>query len=227
MNPKPIKKTKVNDNKQTVRRAWRFIDEAQHVWHVMFSEARRNQSRVQLPKKSDPRPIQWDTPINKDDPSTWVFVTLSVMVNHPPGWASTDFMRTRFDGNNFWAVNTDGELRNPEEGAPFRTEDGGKTITVNETHRDEFLLASSVFPQAITTDARVNTHELACVLKLDDFPNALNSLVVSMFEIGETDPWFPVMEAIHNLQDDPTFESIEAVKDAIDKAIDETVMFEA
>lgn len=227
MNPKSIKKTKVNDNKLTVRLAWSFIDEAQHVWHVVFSEARRNQSRVQLPKQGDPRPIQWDTPINKEDPSTWVFVTLSVMRNHAPGWASTDFVRTRFDGEDFWEVTPDGELRSREVGAAFHSENGGKTITVNETHRDKFLLASSVFPQAITADAHVDTHKLACVLRIDDFPNALNSLVTSMFEIGETDPWFPVKEAIHNLQGNPSFESILSVKDAIDKAVDETVLFEA
>ena len=227
MNAKPLKKTKVNDNKRTVRNAWSFIDEATHAWDTMFATARRNNSRVRIPNESDPVGVPWDEPINKEDPNTWVFVTLTTMGDVVPGWASEAFTRTRFDGENFWRVNwADGELIKPERGAAFHLEDDGFTITVNEQWRDEFLLVSPVFPQPLTTDARVTTHNLMRALRLDGFANTAHSLMNSLFDIGETDPWFPVKEAIRNLQGNPTLEAIEAVQDAIDKAVDETVVFE-
>lgn len=228
MNPKPNKKTNVNDNKHTVRLAWSFIDEVTHEWDKMFTKARRNNSRVRLPKETGPKGIPWDEPINKEDPNTWVFVTLTTMGEVVPGWASTSFDRTRFDGEDFWLVRwDDGELIKPEKGAAFHLEDDGFTVTVNKPWRDEFLLASSVFPQPLTTDKDINTHNLMGTLRDDDIPNTVHSLVNSLFGIGETDPWFPAQEAISNLQLNPSLESILAVEDAINKAIDETVSFEA
>lgn len=64
-------------------------------------------------------------------------------------------------------------------------------------------------------------------LRNDGFPNTVHSLINSLFGIGETDPWFPVKEAIRNLRSNPSLESILAAEDAINKAIDETVLFEA
>jgi hypothetical protein len=228
LNPKPVKKTKVNDNKHTVRLAWSFIEKANHEWNKMFTTARHNNSRVRLPKETDTKGIPWDEPINKEDPNTWVFVTLTTMGEVVPGWASESFDRTRFDGEDFWLVRWDnGELIKPEKGAAFHLEDDGFTVTVNEQWRDEFLLASSVFPQPLTTDKDINTHNLMGTLRNDGFPNTVHSLINSLFGIGETDPWFPVKEAIRNLRSNPSLESILAAEDAINKAIDETVLFEA
>jgi hypothetical protein len=227
LNPKPVKKTKVNDNKHTVRLAWSFIEKANHEWDKMFTTARRNNSRVRIPQESDPRGIPWDEPINKEDPNTWVFVTLTTMGEVISGWASESFDRTRFDGEDFWLVRWDnGELIEPEKGAAFHLEDDGFTVTVNEPWRDEFLLASSVFPQPLTTDKGINTHDLMGTLRIDGFPNTADSLMTSLIGIGECDPWFPVQEAIHALQWNPALDAIHAAEVAINKAIDETVSFE-
>lgn len=228
MNPKPVKKTKVNDNKHTVCLAWSFIEKANHEWDKMFTTARHNNSRVRLPKESDPRGIPWDEPINKEDLNTWVFVTLTTMGEVVPGWASDSFDRARFDGEDFWLVRWDnGELIEPEKGAAFHLEDDGFTVTVNEPWRDEFLLVSSVFPQPLTTDKDINTHDLMGTLRIDGFPNTAHSLMTSLIGIGECDPWFPAQEAIHALQWNPTHDAIHAAEVAINKAVDETVSFEA
>ena len=228
MNPKPVKKTKVNDNKHTVRLAWSFIEKANREWDKMFTTARHNNSRVRIPQESDTRGIPWDEPINKEDPNTWVFVTLTTMGEVVPGWASESFDRTRFDGEDFWLVRWDnGELIEPEKGAAFHLEDDGFTVTVNEPWREKFLLASSVFPQPLTTDKDINTHNLMSTLRGDGFPNTVHSLANSLFGIGETDPWFPAQEAIHALQWNPTHNAIHAAEVAINKAVDDTVSFEA
>lgn len=228
MNPKPVKKTKVNDNKLTVRLAWSFIEKANREWNKMFTTTRHNNSRVRIPQESDPRGIPWDEPINKADPNTWVFVTLTTMGEVISGWASESFDRTRFDGEDFWLVRWDnGELIEPEKGAAFHLEDDGFTVTVNEPWRDEFLLVSSVFPQPLTTDKDINTHDLMGTLRIDGFPNTAHSLATSLIGIGECDPWFPAQEAIRALRRNPTHDAIHAAEVAINKAVDDTVSFEA
>ena len=64
-------------------------------------------------------------------------------------------------------------------------------------------------------------------LRIDGFPNTADSLTTSLIGIGECDPWFPAQEAIHALHWNPTHDAIHAAEVAINKAVDETVSFEA
>lgn len=227
MSRKRMKKTNVNNNKQTVRLAWAFQDEVLHAWDSTFAQARRNQSRILIPDPNNLNPLQWDEPIDVDDPETWVSVSLETLEPRPGvNWADGWFRRTRFDGHNFWLVDEAGEIIEPDRGAAFSLEDSNRGVKVNESWRDEVLSVSSPRHQLLTADRHINVHELTKAISLGEDFNALTPLMDTLTFIEVGDPWFPVREAILNLQHNPTLEAILEVSDAIDKAVDATVRFE-